>query len=328
MTPTALLADARRGDDQAFERLVAPHRGPLLGYCYRMLGSLQDAEDALQDALLQAWRGLARFEGRSPFRSWLYAIATNACLKTIERRGRRVLPAEFGPPTTAHSRPAEPHTEPVWIEPYPDAALAYEQRESVELAFVAALQHLSPRQRAVLILRDVLGFSGGEVADALDASPAAVYSALQRAHKGVAALNAGASQGAMVHALGDARLRQLVDRYVAAWQRNDVDAIVGMLTADAVIAMPPRPTWFQGSAAVGAFLREWPLSPGAEWRLVPVGASGQVAFASYLWRAADGCFEGHAIDVVTLRGDRIAGITAFVYPELFGRFGLARTLPA
>jgi len=188
------LDAARRQDEAAFARVVAPHRAGLQAHCYRMLGSAADAEDALQEALLRAWRGLPGFEGRSSLRAWLYRIATNVCLKLIERRPRRVLPADHGPPAEPRERPGEPIAEPVWLEPYPDDAVAdgraspearYEQRESVELAFVAALQHLPDRQRAVLLLRDVLGFSPAEIADALDASPAAIYSALQRAHKAV-----------------------------------------------------------------------------------------------------------------------------------------------
>ena len=191
-----LLAAARGGDEDAYGTLVGPHRGELHAHCHRMLGSVPDAEDALQEALLRAWRGLPGFEGRSSLRSWLYRIATNACLKAIERRPKRVLPVDFGPAADPHDGPAEPLVESVWIEPYPDAVLGaepgaaapvarYEQRESVELAFIAALQHLPPRQRAVLILRDVLGFTGAEVARVLETTPASVYSALQRAHKAV-----------------------------------------------------------------------------------------------------------------------------------------------
>src|SRR5215210_5218118 len=189
-----LLDAARRGDEDAYRRLVEPRRAELHAHCYRMLGSVPDAEDALQEALLRAWRGLPRFEGRSSFRSWLYKIATNACLKAIERRHTRVLPIDYGPAADPHDGPGEPLVESVWIDPYPDEKLGleegiaapaarYEQRESIELAFIAALQHLPARQRAVLILRDVLGFSGREVADALETTPASVYSALQRAHK-------------------------------------------------------------------------------------------------------------------------------------------------
>ena len=196
MTDARLLEAARTGDEDAFARLVEPHRRALHAHCYRMLGSVADAEDALQDALLNAWRGLAKFEGRSSLRSWLYTIATNACLRAIERRPKRVLPIDYAPAADPHDGLAEPLVESVWVEPYPDERYGledglagpearYEQRESVELAFIAALQHLPARQRAVLILRDVLGFSARETAGALEMSPPGVDSALQRAHKAV-----------------------------------------------------------------------------------------------------------------------------------------------
>ena len=235
------LEAAVRGDERAFEDLIAPYRAELHAHCYRMLGSLHDAEDALQDGLLRSWRGLAGFEGRSSLRSWLYRIATNSCLRMIERRPKRVLPVDYGPPTEAHGASGEPLAETVWLEPLPDgmAGIAdgragpearYEQRESVELAFVAALQHLPARQRAVLILRDVLGFAPAEIAEALDTSAAAVSSALQRAHRTIDDLLPEQSQQATLRALGDERLRGIVATYVEAWERNDVDAILAMLT--------------------------------------------------------------------------------------------------
>ncbi len=322
----SLLAAARRGDEGAYGTLVAPYRPALLAHCYRMLGSVHDAEDALQDVLLQAWRGLPGFAERSSFRSWMYTIATNACLKMIERRRRRVLPADYAPATPGHERPGAPLVESIWIEPFPDDALAadaspasrYEQRESIELAFIAALQHLPPRQRAVLILREVLGFSGREVADALESTPAAVYSALQRAHKAVDARLVEPSQQVTLRALGDAKLGRLVKRYVEAWESGDVAAIRSMLTEDAAIAMPPRSTWYRGRDAVATFLAGWPLATGTRWRLEPVGANGQVAFRSFLWRPEAACFEPHAIDILDLRGDRICAITAFMGPDVFG----------
>src|ERR687888_2515866 len=190
----ALLAGARRGDEDAYARLLAPYRSELHAHCYRMLGSVHDAEDALQDASLRAWRGLPKFEGRSSLRSWLYTIATNTCLNAIAARPKRVLPIDYGPPNDPHTAPGEPLVESVWVEPYPDETLGledgfaapearYELRESVELAFVAALQHLPPNQRAVLILREVLGFSAREVAESLETSVASVNSAPPRARK-------------------------------------------------------------------------------------------------------------------------------------------------
>ena len=246
MNEARLLEAARAGDEDAFARLVEPHRRALHAHCYRMLGSVTDAEDALQEALLNAWRGLAKFEGRSSLRSWLYTIATNACLRAIERRPKRVLPIDYAPAADPHDGLGEPLVESVWVEPYPDERLGledglagpearYEQRESVELAFIAALQHLPARQRAVLILRDVLGFSARETAEALETTPPGVDSALQRAHKAVDERLPERSQQAMLGPLDDRGLREIVDRYVDAFERADVDALVEMLAADGAI---------------------------------------------------------------------------------------------
>jgi RNA polymerase sigma-70 factor (ECF subfamily) len=333
MNERDLLAAARRGDEDAFGRLVGPYRSELHAHCYRMLGSVPDAEDALQDALLGAWRGLSRFEGRSSLRSWLYTITTNACLKAIQRRPKRVLPIDYGPVSDPHGQPAEPLVESVWIEPYPDEHLGveddgpspearYEQRESVELAFIAALQHLPPRQRAVLILRDVLGFSARETAEALDTKPTSVDSALQRAHKTVDARLPEQSQQATLRALGDAELREIVDRYLEAWERTDVDTVVAMLADEATFAMPPHPSWYRGRDAIGAFLAARPLAEGQRWRLLPTRANGQLAFGTYAWDADADVFVPHAIDVLTLRGRQIEDITIFRTPDALARFGL------
>jgi RNA polymerase sigma-70 factor (ECF subfamily) len=333
VTERELLDAARHGDEDAFARLVEPHRGLLDAHCYRMLGSVHDAEDAVQDALLRAWRAIARFEGRSSLRTWLYTIATNVCLKAIERRPKLVLPVDFGPASDPHEGPAPPLVESVWIEPYPDERLGlaeplagpearYEQRESVELAFIAALQLLPARQRAVLILRDVLGFSGEEVAQALDTSPEAVYSALQRAHKSVDARLPQRSQQAALRALGDDGLREVVDAFVAAWERGDVDAVAAMLTEEAMIAMPPMPTWYSGRDAVASFLRRAPLAPGHRWRVVATSASGQPAFGLYRWSDEEGAFVAHDIVVLTLDGARISELVAFLEPEAFRHFDL------
>jgi RNA polymerase sigma-70 factor (ECF subfamily) len=333
VTEHELLDAARAGDEDAFARLVEPHGGLLHAHCYRMLGSVDDAEDAVQDALLRAWRALARFEGRSSLRAWLYAIATNVCLKAIERRPKLVLPVDYGPPTDPHEGTAPPLVESVWIEPYPDQRLGlseglagpearYEQRESVELAFIAALQLLPARQRAVLILRDVLGFSGEEVAQALETTPDAVYSALQRAHKTVAARLPERSQQATLRALGDDALREVVDAFVGAWERGDIEAVAAMLAQEAIIAMPPMPTWYQGRDAVARFLRRSPLAPGMRWRVVPARASGQLSFAFYLWSEETRTFAAHDIVVLTMEGARIAELTAFLDPETFPHFGL------
>jgi RNA polymerase sigma-70 factor (ECF subfamily) len=316
---TAVRADS-------FEELVGPYRAELHAHCYRMLGSSHDAEDALQDALLRAWRGLPQFEGRSSLRSWLYRIATNSCLRLIERRPKRVLPIDYGPQSDAHDDPASPLVESVWIEPYEDAAIAdgfaapearYERRESVELAFVAALQHLPARQRAVLILRDVLGFSGAEVAETLETTPKAVYSALQRAHKTVDERLPVRSQQQTLRSLGEERVREIVEKYADAWERGDVDTIVSMLADDAILAMPPRPTWYRGLEAARAFLARGPLAPTHSRRLRLAHANGQIAVGSTYLGYPGEPEHLEVLQLLTLDTDgRIAEITAFVGTEL------------
>jgi RNA polymerase sigma-70 factor (ECF subfamily) len=306
--------------------MIEPYRAELHAHCYRMLGSVHDAEDALQDALLRAWRGLPQFEGRSSLRSWLYRIATNSCLRLIERRPKRVLPIDYGPQSDAHDDPAPPLVESIWIEPYPDAAIAdgfagpearYEQRESIELAFVAALQHLPARQRAVLILRDVLGFSGAEVAETLETTAKAVYSVLQRAHKTVEEQLPALSQQETLRSLGDARVRAIVGNYVDAWERGDVEQIVSMLADDAILAMPPRPSWYRGVEAARVFLARGPLAPMHSRRLLPAHANGQIAAGSYYMRWPGQPEPLQVLQLLTLDADgRIAQITAFVGTEL------------
>jgi RNA polymerase sigma-70 factor, ECF subfamily len=318
-----LLQTARRGDDDAYRRLVEPHRPELHAHCYRMLGSVQDAEDALQEALLRAWRGLPRFEGRSSLRSWLYTIATNTCLNLISRRPKRVLPIDYGPAADPHDGPGEPVVESVWVEPYPDEHLGledgfaapearYEERESVELAFVAALQHLPATQRAVLILREVLGFSAREVAESLDTTVASVNSALQRARRAVQDRLPERSQQATLRSLGDRRLAEIVDGYVDAWERGDVDEVVSRLAQDATFAMPPLRTWYRGREALATFLAGWPLSGAWRWRHVRARANGQEALAFYSWDGDVGSYEPFALNVLTLRGPLISDVTAFV----------------
>jgi RNA polymerase sigma-70 factor, ECF subfamily len=328
------LEAARRRDEGAFERLIEPHRAELQAHCYRMLGSAADAEDAVQEALLHAWRGLPRFEGRSSLRSWLYRIATNVCLKMIERRPKRVLPVDYGPASDPHDAPEGPLVEPVWLAPYPDETVGiedgsaspearYEQRESVELAFIAALQHLPSHQRAVLLLRDVLGFAPGEIAAALHATPASIYSRLQRARRAVEERLPARSQQATLRSIGDERLRELVERYVQAWEEGDVAAIAAMLTDDATFAMPPRPSWYRGRTAVGAFLAAVPLAGRWRWRRVRVRANGHLAFGVYGSGEGGRRYVAHAIEVLTLdTSAQIASITSFDEPAAFARFGL------
>ncbi len=319
----ALLDTARTGDESAFARLLEPYRGQLHAHCYRMLGSVHDAEDAMQEVSLRAWRALAKFEGRSSLKSWLYTIATNTCLNAIERRPKRVLPLDYAPAADPHGGPGQPVVESVWVEPYPDETLSvedglagpearYEQRESMELAFIAALQLLPANQRAALILREVLGFSAQEVADSLDTSVASVNSALQRARKTVEERVPEESQQATLKALGDEELRAIVERYMAAWESNDVETVMEILAEDATFSMPPLASWFQGEESIRTFLSGWPLSGMWRWRPIPARANGQPALAFYAWDDDEQAYLPFALNVLTFRGDRIADVTAFV----------------
>jgi RNA polymerase sigma-70 factor, ECF subfamily len=333
-----LLNAAQDGGQDAFARLVEPYRRELQVHCYRMLGSYADAEDALQETLLRAWRGLARFEGRSSLRSWLYRIATNTSLRAIERRPKRVLPIDYQPAGDPHDGLAEPVNDPIWLEPYPDVELGlegpagpearYEEREAVELAFIAAIQNLPARQRAVLILRDVLGFSARETAAVLETTPVSIDSALQRAHKTVDERFPSQSQQQTLRQLGDDELGRLVERFVAAWERNDVDAVVAMLADDARIVMPPLPSWYSGREQVADFLRNVPLSGVKRWKMVATSANGQPAVATYAWNEPAAAFTPHSISVLTLRGGEIEEIMAFLDPELLAPFGLPASLSA
>jgi RNA polymerase sigma-70 factor, ECF subfamily len=327
-----LFDAARAGDQDAFRRLVEPHRGELHAHCYRMLGSLHDAEDALQETLLGAWRGLARFEHRSSFRSWLYKIATNACLDAIKRRPKRVLPVDYGPPSAPQVDPGEPLVESVWVEPYPDETLGlddgyatpearYEQREAVELAFIAALQHLPANQRSVLILREVLGFSAREVAGSLETSVASVNSALQRARKSVDERLPEQSQQSTLRSLGDDRVRDLVEAYVDAWARGDVEALRALLAEDVTFSMPPWASWWRGRETIAGFAKT-AKEFCAEARTLSTRANGQPAVAYYHLDAESGRYLPAALDVMTLEGAWIKEITAFVAPDLFAPFGL------
>ena len=326
----ALLKAAGGGDEQAFGRLVEPYRSELTAHCYRMLGSVHDAEDALQEALLRAWRGLARFEGRSSLRSWLYTICTNTCLNLIERRPKRVLPIDYGGPADPHDGLGLPPLESVWVEPFPDAGLGledgyaapearYELRESVELAFVAALQNLPANQRAVLILREVLGFSAGEVAESLDTTVASVNSALQRARKTVDERLPEQSQQATLRSLDDQQLKQIVEGYMEAMERGDVEAVIGLLAEDAAWSMPPIPAWFSGHEALRGFMQSGPLSGDWRWRHRAAQANGQPAVASYAWYEPDGAYRLFALDVLTLEGAKIKAITSFINRSTLSR---------
>ncbi len=325
-----LLDSARAGDQDAFRRLVEPYRSELLAHCYRMLGSLHDAEDALQDAMLRAWRGLSGFEQGRALRPWLYRIATNTSLDVIAKRPKRVLPIDQSPSSDADAGPGQPLLERVWVEPFPDERLGlesgylapearYEQRESVELAFIAALQQLTARQRAVLLLREVLGFSAREVAEFLETTSASVNSALQRARRAVEERLPEQSQQTTLRSLGDDRLRAVVERYVEAWESRNVDALVALLVEDARFAMPPFPNWFDGRDAVLAFISS---TGRPRLRHVLTRANGQPAVAWYVWNERGASYLPASLEVITLEGARVKEIVAFASPELFPRFGL------
>ena len=302
-----------------------PYRRELLAHCYRMLGSVHDAEDLVQETYLRAWRAFERFEGRSTLRTWLYRIATSACLTALESRGRRPLPAGLGGPSEEGGQPLETRPEVPWLEPIPtgedpdaDPAAVVTSRESMRLAFVAALQHLPPRQRAVLILRDVLAWRAAEVAELLDTSTAAVNSALQRAR---AQLHEVAPTPESVTEPAEERARELLEGYVSAFERKDVDAIVALLAQDAVWEMPPFPTWFRGPEQVARHLSgQCPGGPG-DFRLVTTSANGAPALGMYL-RGDDGAFHRFCLQVLTVTGGGITHVVSFFDHRLFDTFGL------
>jgi RNA polymerase sigma-70 factor, ECF subfamily len=325
------LVRARDGDDAAFGRLVRPLHRELHAHCYRMVGSSHDADDALQDALLRAWRGLAGFEGRSSLRSWLYAVATRTCLDIVNHRGKRALPVDLGPASDHAVLADVPLAEVAWLGPYPDTGLAgagpdarYEQREAVELAFVAALQHLPGNQRAALLLFEVLSFSAAEIATIMETSIASVNSALARARRVVAEKVPGPTQQQTLRKIDDVRLREIVAEFSAALESGDADALIALLTEDVTWSMPPLPHWYQGLAAVTDFALHVPLSNCGSWRHLPTSANGQPAVALYLSKDG-GPHLFWSITVLTLRDDRIAELTSFIGPEHADPFGLSRT---
>ena len=325
------LAQARDGDDAAFTRLVAPLRRELHAHCYRMLGSTYDADDALQDALLRAWRGLSGFAGRSSLRSWIYTVATRTCLDLIEARGRRALPMDLGPASDHAMHDNAPDYEISWLGPYQETGLAgratpearYEQREAVELAFVAALQHLPGNQRAALVLFEVLGFSAAEIAEIMGTSTASVNSALQRARRIVAEKVPERSQAQTLREIDDAKIRDIVTGYSAALERGDADTLVALLTEDVTWSMPPMPYWYRGIDAAMDFATRIPLTTCGTWRHRSTTANGQPAIGGYL-RPFDetGPHRAWAVNVLTLRAGRIAEVTSFIGDEHFTALGL------
>ena len=327
------LRRARAGDESAFREVVGPHRRELHLHCYRILGSLQDAEDIVQETLLAAWRGLRGFEERSSLRAWLYRIATNRCLNALRDRQRR--PREV--PSMAQPPKPTRMADPIWLDPYPDVLLEgvaetapgpdarYETRESVGLAFAAALQHLPPRQRAALVLHEVLGFRTAEVADMLETSEGSVKGALQRARATVdQRLAAGGRERAPLP--GSVRERELIGRFAAAVEQGDTAGVISLLTDDAWLTMPPQPYEYQGEE-IATFLRERAGRRGANLRLVPTRANGQPAFGCYLPDPHVPIARAYGLMVLTLSEQRVSAITWFAERSLFAQFGLPRALP-
>jgi RNA polymerase sigma-70 factor (ECF subfamily) len=335
----ATLAAARRGDQSAFAELAEPHRRELLAHCYRLTASAHEAEDQVQETMLRAWRRLETYAGRASFRAWLYRIATNACLDLLDRRSRRALPSDRHPAADPAAPLAAPIFEPIWLEPFPDEWLSdatvtaganpetrYTARESVRLAFIAALQTLPPRQRAVLLLRDVLDWSAAETATCLDMTVPAANSALHRARATLARHEAAGRDHARP-ALDDPAVQQLLERYLHAWETADVDGLVALLREDAVATMPPTPTWFKGRAAIGKFASAMfnELGPGRQ-RLLPARANAQPAFALYVAEQPGGPFAARGLQVLTPSPDRLTRLDMFLQPDILRFFNLPSAL--
>ena len=318
---------------EEFARLTNPFRPELLAHCYRMLGSVHDAEDQVQETMIRAWRSYGEFEGRASLRTWLYRIATNACLRALETSGRRPLPSGLGGPSEYPEAPlAAARPEVPWLQPIPDAlttagsadpAEIAASRQSMRLALIAALQYLPARQRAVLILRDVLGWRAAEVADLLGTTTAAVNGMLRRAR---ARLEQAAPDEEEIHEPADPADRALLDRYATAFQNADVPAVMRLLREDAVFEMPPEATWFSGRELIGRFLAARVLTEPGRFRMIPTAANGQPALATYL-RGRDGEYRAHSICVLTTAASRVTRVTSFNDASLFAIFGLPQAAP-
>ena len=330
-----LTARAQAGDEQAFRQLIGPYERGLQLHCYRILGSAQDAQDAMQETLLSAWQGLAGFQGRSSVRTWLYRVATNSCLKALRSASRR-LPVNWPPPG---EDPPEPSRvgEVIWLQPYPDILLegiadpdpgpeaTYEAHEAISLAFITALQALPPRQRAVLILRDVLGFPTSQVADILDCSENSAASALKRARATMRREFAPSPARQPPPRPGSAEERQLVERFTRAYQAGDVQAIVALLTEDISMTMPPHPLQYQGRDLAARYLATTAFRPGRRSRLIPTRANGQPAFGVYIQDPQARVWHAAGLIVLTLTGSKVSAMTGFD-TSVLPHFGLPRTL--
>ncbi|MGH7910930.1 MAG: RNA polymerase subunit sigma-70 [Candidatus Dormibacteraceae bacterium] len=326
---------AAPSSQDAFTEQVAPLRAELRAHCYRMLGTVDEADDALQEALLRAWRGWSGFAGRGSLRSWLYTVATRSCLDAIEQRGRRWLPIDLGPASAGVVAEDTARDDVRWLGPFPGGDLAtgqidpqarYEQREAVELAFVAALQHLTGNQRAALLLFEVAGLSAAEVATVMGASVASANSALQRARRAVAARVPERARMETVRQHGDARLAEMVGRFCLAMERGDVDRLVSLLTEDATWSMPPLPHWYRGKATVADFAARVPLGSCGSWRALAITANAGPAAALYLRPPGASRFAAWSINVLSVEGRGLRDITSFLGSHHFPAFGIPLAL--
>ena len=330
---TDLVLAAQAGDQVAFETLVGFYRPELLVHCYRMLGSLHDAEDRVQESLLRAWEKRASLTSPQAYRAWLYRIATNLCLNTLARAPRRSLPSDTYPPSSPDTPLAPRQREPIWLEPFPDDLLADQQlgpeahafqRERLTLAFLVALQYLTPVQRAVLLLREVLEWPAAEVADWLALSVPAVNSSLQRARR---ALRQRYPAGEAAPASPRAAAQDLLQRYLALWEQADIPGLARLLREDAWFAMPPVPTWFQGRATVAAVLGTRIFSPGRQMLLRPTRANGSPAFGLYQRLIGTGAYQLMGLFVLGVVGQQVGSLVAFLDPASLGAFGFPASLP-
>jgi RNA polymerase sigma-70 factor (ECF subfamily) len=326
----ALLVSARLGDERAYEVLIEGHRAELHAHCYRMLASVHDADDAVQETLIRAWKGLSQFESRSSIRTWLFKIATNSSFDVLKKRSRRELPLEYSKRAGPGESPGDALLDAPWMEPYPDQwqqdvekspEARYEALEGLELAFIVAIQHIAPRQRAVLILREVLGFSVEEIGELLETSVAAVNSSLQRARVTVANRMPVISQQRELRTLGDVRVRDIARRYAEAIDRGDIAALVGMLTHDATWSMPPHPAWYRGVEAIAEFHAQFVANE--RWRHVTSSANGQLAIGCYTFNPQRDCYVASVLDVLTIEGGFISTVTAFITPYVLRQSGEA-----
>jgi RNA polymerase sigma-70 factor (ECF subfamily) len=330
---TALVLAAQAGDQKAFEALVGSYQRELLVHCYRMLGSFHDAEDLVQETLLRAWEKRTTLTSPASYRAWLYRIATNLCLDRLRSAPRRSLPPETHPVSDPSSPLPEPTREPIWLEPFPDELLAdehsdpqerAESRERISLAFLVALQHLTPVQRAVLLLREVLEWPASEVAEWLNLSVPAVNSALQRARRALKPRSIGSEA---TRTRSGPQVAALLDRYVALWEQDDLPGFVALLREDAWFTMPPFPVWVQGRAAIATLLQTPPFTAAPSRRLLPTRANGSPACGLYKWEAETGVYQLFGLAVLEVVDDQIAHLVAFLDRESFSFFALPPTLP-